>query len=80
MILYAPLSSGQAGKPDPAIYKSAAAKLCLRPQDCIAIEDSYSGMMAAKTAGMTVVAFTNNQNHLSFDIADTLLYSFKAAV
>lgn len=66
----------QAGKPDPAIYKRAAAKLGLRPQDCIAIEDSYSGMMAAKTAGMAVVAFTNNQSHTSFDIADALLHSF----
>ena len=59
------------GKPDPAIYFSAAEKLGANPEECIVIEDSYSGMLAAKNAGMKVIAFTNFShfpfiNHLTF--------------
>ncbi|WP_130736521.1 hexitol phosphatase HxpB [Flavobacterium sp. J27] len=58
------------GKPDPAIYLTTAAKLNITAKNCIAIEDSYSGMLAAKKAGMTVIAFTNDNALLNFDIAD----------
>ena len=47
------------GKPHPAVYLSTAAKLKVSSANCIAIEDSNSGMKAAKSAGMTVVAFSN---------------------
>lgn len=58
------------GKPDPAIYLTTAAKLNIRVANCIAIEDSYSGMLAAKRAGMKVVAFTNGNSNIDFEIAD----------
>ena len=45
-----------AGKPDPAIYLSAASALRVRPESCIAIEDSPNGVRAAKAAGMTCIA------------------------
>lgn len=45
-----------AGKPDPAIYLSAASALRVPPQSCIALEDSLNGVLAAKAAGMTCIA------------------------
>jgi len=38
------------GNPDPAFYLRTSQKLNIKPEDCIAIEDSYSGMLAAKKA------------------------------
>ncbi len=46
-------------KPDPEIYNLALAKANLRPEECIVIEDSRNGVLAAKAAGMHVVATTN---------------------
>ena len=40
------------GKPDPTIYHLACDKLNLKPIDCIVIEDSKAGVLAAKNAGM----------------------------
>lgn len=65
------------GKPDPAIYYKAAEKLFTKPEDCIVIEDSYTGMLAAKNAGMTVVAFTNGNKEIDFKIADYKIDSFE---
>lgn len=45
-----------AGKPDPAIYLSAAASLGVMPDECLALEDSLNGVLAAKAAGMTCIA------------------------
>jgi HAD superfamily hydrolase (TIGR01509 family) len=42
-------------KPYPEIYVKAAAKLGLQPPDCVAIEDSFVGIEAAKSAGMKCV-------------------------
>jgi HAD superfamily hydrolase (TIGR01509 family) len=39
------------GKPSPDIYLLAAAKLGVRPQACVAIEDSNPGIAAAHSAG-----------------------------
>jgi beta-phosphoglucomutase family hydrolase len=43
-------------KPHPEIYAKAAQKLGLLPADCVAIEDSFVGIEAAKRAGMKCVA------------------------
>lgn len=45
-----------AGKPDPAVYLTAARRLGVDPADCLAIEDSRFGVLAARAAGMRVVA------------------------
>ena len=42
-------------KPDPEVYLKSAANLSLDPEDCLVFEDSFSGIMAAKNAGMKVV-------------------------
>lgn len=44
------------GKPEPAIYLSAARELGVAPARCLAIEDSIAGIRAAKAAGMVCVA------------------------
>lgn len=66
------------GKPDPKIDLLTADKLQIRPELCMAIEDSCSGMMAAKKAGMKVAAFTNNRKNKfqDQDIADITFDSF----
>ena len=43
------------GKPHPAVYLSTAKKLKVAPEHCIAFEDSYSGLLAAKKANMQTV-------------------------
>jgi HAD superfamily hydrolase (TIGR01509 family) len=42
-------------KPAPDVYLAAAAELGADPDDCVALEDSETGVAAAKAAGMTVV-------------------------
>lgn len=46
-------------KPDPEIYNLALEKSNLKPEECVVIEDSRNGVLAAKAAGMHVVATTN---------------------
>jgi HAD superfamily hydrolase (TIGR01509 family) len=46
-------------KPDPEIYDLALDRLGFRPRECVVIEDSSNGLLAAKSAGMTCVITTN---------------------
>jgi len=68
--------SEENGKPDPAIYLRTSEKLNISPENFIVIEDSYSGMLAAKRAGMTVVAFTNGNKEVNLTHADYKIDSF----
>jgi beta-phosphoglucomutase len=43
------------GKPAPDIYLEAAARLGLEPPECVALEDSDAGVLAASAAGMVTV-------------------------
>ena len=43
------------GKPHPEIFLRAAEKIGVDPQDCLAFEDTQSGITAAQAAGMQVV-------------------------
>lgn len=43
------------GKPHPEPYLTAAAALGVRPEDCVAIEDSDTGTTSAVAAGCTVI-------------------------
>ena len=65
------------GKPDPEIYLLALEKSGLKPEECIVIEDSRNGVLAAKGAGMSVVATTNiyteNEDLSEADIVVTCL-------
>lgn len=67
------------GKPHPAVYLSSAQKLGISPEHCIAIEDSHSGLKAAKAAGMKTIIFTNNNESIHFEHADFKILSFTSA-
>lgn len=45
------------GKPEPDLFLYAAQQMGENIQDCLVIEDSIVGLMAAKRAGMDVIAF-----------------------
>ena len=40
------------GKPDPAIYRLAASRIDLLPEECIVFEDAPGGILSAKRAGV----------------------------
>ena len=46
------------GKPEPDVFIEAARRAGHLPEDCIAIEDSVTGTMAARRAGCLVLGFT----------------------
>jgi beta-phosphoglucomutase len=43
-------------KPDPEVFLKAAEYLCVRPEDCVVVEDAVSGVEAGKRAGMLTIA------------------------
>lgn len=69
----------EAGKPDPAVYRSAAAKLGLEPGHCVAVEDSVAGVQAAKAAGMACLAVPDQSvaGAVGFLLADAILPSLE---
>ena len=68
-------------KPAPDIYLLAAEQLGVNPQSCVVFEDSQAGVIAAKSASMTVFAvpnfFTSHQDHSQ---ADRILDSLSEAI
>lgn len=64
------------GKPDPEIYLLTANKLRINPSECIVIEDSFSGIIAAKSASMKVAAFTNNKKNSLQQATDYAIHDF----
>jgi HAD superfamily hydrolase (TIGR01509 family) len=48
------------GKPHPEPYLTAAAALGVHPADCVAIEDSTTGVMSAESAGCRVLVVPNH--------------------
>ena len=68
----------QNGKPSPEIYLSAAHLLSVPPAECLAIEDSPSGVAAAAGAGMyTVAVRTESTAGLDISSADVVLDSLE---
>jgi len=48
------------GKPAPDVYLEAARRLGVEPTKTAAVEDSHNGILAAKAAGMRVLAIPNS--------------------
>ena len=44
------------GKPAPDVFLETARRLALPPRDCLVVEDSRNGLLAAKAAGMACAA------------------------
>lgn len=65
------------GKPHPEAYLKAAERIGIRPELCLVFEDSASGIKAAKSAGMTVVAVTTNKMPETLSDADYVVDDFK---
>lgn len=61
-------------KPAPDIYLKTAKKLAVEPQNCVVLEDSKNGSIAAKTAGMYCIGFKNpNSGNQDLSIADIIV-------
>jgi len=60
------------GKPHPEVFLICASQLQISPLECIVIEDSINGVIAAKAAFMRVIALPEqeNINNHKFSIAD----------
>lgn len=71
-------SGNRRHKPHPDIYLHAAKELGLSPKDCVALEDSESGVISAHAAGMKVIVIPNiyTKEH-NFSKADIILKSLK---
>ncbi|HZR57838.1 MAG TPA: HAD family phosphatase [Terriglobales bacterium] len=49
-----------AGKPDPSVYKLAAGRMNLKPEQLLVLEDAPCGVEAAKAAGIRCIGVTTN--------------------
>jgi HAD superfamily hydrolase (TIGR01509 family) len=65
------------GKPSPDIFLKAAKRLKSKPFDCIVIEDSKNGVLAAKAAGMKCIGFKNpNSGNQDLRKADLIIENY----
>ena len=64
------------GKPDPEIYRLAAARLGVPPARCLAIEDAPNGVLSASRAGLAVLGVrTPLTEHLTLPGAQRIVDS-----
>ena len=65
------------GKPHPGVYLTTAKKLNVSPFECLALEDSLNGVLAAKAAQMKCIAIPEplQYDNPKFAIADIILKS-----
>lgn len=62
------------GKPAPDVFLRASEMLGLPPEVCVVVEDSPSGIRAAKNAGMLCIAYRNpNTCGQDFTLADNVV-------
>jgi beta-phosphoglucomutase family hydrolase len=65
------------GKPSPDIFLKAAKRLNAEPSECIVIEDSKNGVLAAKAAEMKCVGFKNpNSGNQDLEKADLIIDNY----
>ncbi|RGY96478.1 HAD family phosphatase [Clostridium sp. AM58-1XD] len=57
-------------KPDPEIYHYTAEKLRVREDECLVVEDSPFGILAAHRAGMKIVALEDSRFHFDQKLAN----------
>ena len=64
---------GNKAKPDPDVYLHVAKQLKVKPEECIAIEDSAHGIRAAKQAGMFCIGINSAKNREALKEADLII-------
>ncbi|HIU24297.1 HAD family hydrolase [Olsenella sp. Marseille-QA0557] len=65
------------GKPAPDPYLTALGFLGLKPEECIVVEDSPTGIAAGKAAGMHTIAFTGGSVVQDVSAADETFASYE---
>jgi beta-phosphoglucomutase family hydrolase len=60
-------------KPAPDVFLYAAKKLNIKPEQCLVIEDAPVGIIAAKRAGMKVIALTTTHHKDDLPEADLII-------
>ncbi len=66
------------GKPDPEPYLTAAARLGMSPGDCLACEDSPTGLAAALAAGIRTITLLTTHRAEALSGADATVSSLAA--
>lgn len=61
------------GKPDPAVFLAAAKRLKLNYYECVVIEDSINGILAAKNANMHCIAVAHTFKKDKLSLADVVV-------
>ena len=68
------------GKPAPDIFKIAAEKINLKPQDCIVIEDAIAGIKSAQSAGIgkiiAIASLEPIEYYKKIDAVDDIIKDF----
>lgn len=70
----------QYGKPHPDVYLSAAKKLELKPTECLVIEDSLTGLTAAKRANMITYLVNPDCHNQKFISANARFTNLNSAI
>ncbi len=69
------------GKPFPDVYLEAAARLGVKPSDCLVFEDILAGIQAGRNAGMEVVAvedaYSRYQAEQKRELADLYIADYR---
>jgi len=61
-------------KPEPDIFLHAANKMGFLPSECLVVEDSLDGIIAARTGGFDVVGLAENDKHFeNFSKTDAII-------
>lgn len=64
-------------KPDPEVYLKSAQNLGVEPGSCVVFEDSFSGVTAAKNAGMKVVAVLSSHSREELPVCDGYVQDYR---
>lgn len=64
-------------KPDPEVYLKTAAKLGVKPENCVVFEDSFSGVSAGLNAGMKVVGVLSSHSEDELPPCDLYIKDYR---
>jgi beta-phosphoglucomutase len=72
--------SGLPSKPHPAVFFEASRLIDVEPKNCVVIEDSRVGVIAAKRAAMRCIAVTTSYPARDLDEADHVVESLETLI